>query len=61
MSGTEDYESLVRYGHETCQELENMDVNGLVIEGIHHDMKVLSSGDWKAASCIEGIDSSQNF
>ena len=52
--GAENYETLGRYGRETFDELEDIDAHGLVIKGVHHAMKVVSSSDWKAGSCIEG-------
>ena len=52
--GAENYENFEKYALFTFKELENLNANGLIIDGQHHDIKVISCSDWKACACIEG-------
>ena len=54
-TGAENYENQEKYGLETFEELMDLNTNGYVIEGEHHDILVVSCSDWKACACIEGI------
>ena len=53
--GAENYDTFKEYGMSTFKELHDIDKNGIVINGVHHHIKVLSTSDWKACSVIEGI------
>ena len=44
----------MKYGKETFCELEYVNENGFIFQGIHYDIQVVSCCDWKAAACIEG-------
>ena len=52
--GDENYENQKKFGKQIFDELKDIDRNGLVIDGIWHEIHVSSSCDWKAAACIEG-------
>ena len=54
ISGHETYENQMKYGLETFQELENLQRNGFVFEGIKYFINVVFCCDWKAGACIEG-------
>ena len=54
MVGDESYDSLKENASQTFRELESLDKLGIFIDGVHHDIKVISSSDWKAGCCIEG-------
>ena len=55
ISGEETYENQKKFGKEIYSELKDIDMNGITIDGIHHNIDVVSSCDWKAAACIEGM------
>ena len=46
----------MKYGSETFAELIDLNTNGYIIEQEHHEIKVISCSDWKACSCIEGMN-----
>ena len=54
IKGAEDYYSLKKYASDTFKELEEINETGFVIGRYHHQIKIISTSDWKAGSCIEG-------
>ena len=58
--GDESYDNQVKYGGQTFAELESIQIEGLIFEGQHHRVDVVSCCDWKAGACIEGMFHIQN-
>ena len=54
LSGDEDYENIGRFGKPIFDDLKDLSQNGLVIEGVNHNIDVVSSSDWKVQATIEG-------
>ena len=51
----------MKYGKEIFEELQNLQMNGIIIANHHHEIKVVSCCDWKAGACIEGINSATSI
>ena len=54
LTGEENYENIRDFGQQIFHELKDISQNGMTIEGVHHDIDVVSSCDWKAEALIEG-------
>ena len=52
--GEESFENLQKYGHVIFKELQDIDENGMYFQGIHYEIKVTCTCDWKAATILEG-------
>ena len=54
ISGDEDYKNIQRFGKPIFDDLKELSENGLLIEGVNHNIDVVCSSDWKAQATIEG-------
>ena len=50
--GDENYEQFQMYAKEVFQELEHIGQNGLMVEGLLHEIEISCCCDWKVAACI---------
>ena len=52
--GDESYENYERHAGPVFQQLKELQDNGFEIDGIHNEITVIHTSDWKAAACIDG-------
>ena len=54
-TGEENYENIRDFGQPIFEEMKDISANGIVFQGVHHEIDVVSSCDWKAEAIIEGM------
>ena len=52
--GDESYENYKKHAGDVFDQLNELQENGLEIEGDLHKIVIVHSSDWKAAACIDG-------
>ena len=54
LTGIETYENQKKFAKIVFDELQEIQRNGLIIEGVMHDIELVCCCDWKASAIIEG-------
>ena len=53
-TGDESYDNYQKYATDIFEQLNDLQQNGIDVQGVAHQILLLHSSDWKAAACIDG-------